>query len=203
MMSFVTPLDILDFWIGPAREDAAEAGMRVALWFQASDATDQDVTRRFLPTLAALEAGLAEEWAQRGPRARLAAIIGLDQFSRNIHRGRPEAFGNDRLARLLTLEGLAKGDHRGLMEVEQVFFYLPLEHSEDPRDQADSVALFEQLARTARAEFRTFAETTLDHARQHRDVITRFGRFPHRNAVLNRTSTAEEVAYLAQPGAGF
>jgi len=202
-MSLVTPLDILEYWIGPARDSAAAAAERHGLWFGKDDATDREITHRFLPTLAALEAGLAEDWAGRGPRARLAAIIGLDQFSRNIFRGRPEAFANDPRARLLTLEGLSRGDHRGLMEPEQMFFYLPLEHSEDAVDQADSVALFEELADTARAEFIDLTASALDFARQHRDVIERFGRFPHRNRVLGRTSTPEEEAYLAQPGAGF
>ncbi|MEM7768320.1 MAG: DUF924 family protein [Pseudomonadota bacterium] len=202
-MSIVTPLDIWEYWIGPARDSAAAAAEQQKMWFGKSPVIDQDITNRFLPTLAALEAGLAWQWAMRGPRARLAAVIALDQFTRNIFRGRAQAFANDGLARLLTLEALSEGEHHGLMEAEQIFLYLPLEHSEDAQDQSDCVALFEGLAETARAEFVDLAESSLDYARRHQAVIDRFGRFPHRNALLGRPSTEAEIAYLSEPGASF
>ena len=107
------------------------------------------------------------------------------------------------MAKNLTLTGLAFNEDRELSEVERVFFYLPLEHSESLDDQKMSVKLFEELAREARPAFKDFCETTLDYARKHLEVIERFGRFPHRNAVLRRPSTREEQAYLSEPGAGF
>ncbi|MEM0986948.1 MAG: DUF924 family protein [Pseudomonadota bacterium] len=197
-MPVVKPLDVLEYWIGPARDDAAAALARQDLWFSPSDETDQHITHTYGETLEALQAGLAWEWANRSPRARLAAIIVLDQFSRNIHRGLPEAFSYDRLARLLTYHGLTKGEHAGLMEAEQYAFYLPLEHAEDPVDQAECVALFEKLEREARAEFLPFVQIGLEFARQHKAVIDQFGRFPYRNAILGRENTPEEHTFLAQ-----
>jgi len=202
-MSVVTPLDILDYWIGPARDNAEAAKRQHGLWFGKSAETDHEIAERFLPTLAALASGLADDWASRGPRARLAAIIALDQFTRNIFRGKRHAFENDHLALALTKAGLARRHHAGLMEVEQIFFYLPLEHSERAEDQALAVALCERLAHSARAEFVPLADSTLDYARRHQAVIERFGRFPHRNAALGRGNTPEETEYLSRPGAGF
>ncbi len=202
MMAIVTPLDILDHWIGPARESAEAAEARQGLWFQGSLETDAQIARRFLPTLAALASGLDRDWAARGPRARLAAIVALDQFTRNVFRGTAAAFENDARARRLCLDGLTAGEDRGLAEAERVFFYLPLEHSEAMADQVRSVALYEQLAREARPDFTAMTETVLDYARRHRDVIARFARFPHRNRALGRHDTAAETDWLAEHG-GF
>lgn len=202
-MSLVRPEDILAYWIGPADNDAGALEARHKLWFGKSDAADIEIAERFVPTLAALASGLAEDWAENGPHPRLAAIIALDQFSRNIFRGRAAAFENDRLALGLAKDGLMRGEDSGLSEVERAFFYLPVEHSERAADQVLSVQLFERLAEDARPEFRGFAETCLDYARQHKAVIDRFGRYPHRNAALGRQNTPEEEAYLAEPGAGF
>ncbi|MCI4645364.1 MAG: DUF924 domain-containing protein [Hyphomonadaceae bacterium] len=202
-MSHVRPDEILDFWIGSAGHDATALEERMTLWFGKSDTVDAEIRARFLPTLEHLEDGLAEDWAGRGPRTRLAAVIALDQFPRNIFRGTARAFAYDRLALGVVKDGLMSHADEELTEPEQVFFYLPLEHSESQADQALCVSLMEKLARSARPAFKTFAEKTLDFAYRHKAVIDRYGRFPHRNHALGRESTAEEEAYLAQPGAGF
>ena len=135
---------------------------------------------------------------------RLALILLLDQLPRNIHRAVPAAFAQDAKARDLCLRGLSLGADKALSPLARVFFYLPLEHAESREQQARSVALFEALAAEqadgpARETFEGFA----DFARRHQVIIQRFGRFPHRNAILGRTSTPEEAEFLQQPGSGF
>ena len=135
---------------------------------------------------------------------RLALILLLDQLPRNIHRASPAAFAQDAKARDLCLRGLSLGADKALSPLARVFFYLPLEHAESREQQARSVALFEALAAEqaggpARETFEGFA----DFARRHQVIVQRFGRFPHRNAILGRTSTPEEAEFLQQPGSGF
>lgn len=202
-MILATPKDVLDFWIGDAADDPAMLGEKQKLWFGKSDAVDAEIAERFLPTLGALSAGMAEDWAARGPRERLAAIIVLDQFTRNMFRGQGEAFAHDRLALGLAKDGILRGEDKPLSEVERVFFYLPLEHSERRADQVLSVELMTKVRDTARPGFRDFAASTLDFAYRHKEIIDRFGRYPHRNAALGRASTPEEDAFLEQPGSGF
>ena len=142
-------------------------------------------------------------WAEV-PVGRLALILLLDQLPRNIHRDTPAAFAQDAKARDLCLRGLSLGADKALSPLARVFFYLPLEHAESREQQARSVALFEALADEqadgpARETFEGFA----DFARRHQVIIQRFGRFPHRNAILGRTSTPEEAEFLQQPGSGF
>lgn len=197
------PEDVLSFWFG---EDAASPQVletHAPLWFNGGKAFDEALTERFLAVLETLSAGpLARDWAARGAEGRLAAIIVLDQMSRNIFRGSPRAFAQDMLALALCKEGLAAGEDSQLTEVERVFFYLPLEHSEAIEDQKRSVALFERLHAGAGEHFRAFAGMTLDYARQHLDVIERFGHFPHRNAVVGRATSPDEAEWLAE-GGGF
>lgn len=202
-MSVATPDEVLAFWIGPTSHDASQLGKGMKLWFGKSEEADREIAARFADTIEALATGLMDDWAARGARSRLAAIITLDQFPRNIYRGTARAFGYDRMALGLTKDGLLSHVDEELTEVEQVFFYLPLEHSERTADQALAVQLMEKLVKTARPDFRAFAENTLDYAHKHKAVIDQFGRFPHRNEALGRTNTPEEEAYLAQPGAGF
>jgi uncharacterized protein (DUF924 family) len=127
----------------------------------------------------------------------------LDQFPRNLYRNDPRAWAADASAQRVALSGLARGDDRQLPAVQRVFAYLPLEHAEDKALQQRSVELFEALCAEVPTEQRKPFEEFLDYARRHREVIVRFGRFPHRNVALGRPSTPEETLYLAQPGAGF
>lgn len=198
-----TPGAVLDYWIGAAGEDHMFANRQHKLWFTKSADTDAFIDRYFAALHAALRDGLAQSWASAGARSRLAAIIVLDQFSRNMFRDTPEAFASDPLALELARQGITAGDHMQLTEIERSFFYLPFEHSETLEDQNESVALFGGLAADARDVFRPICTSSLDYALRHRDVIQRFGRFPHRNAILGRVNTAEEADYLSRPGAGF
>ena len=203
MSGLPTPGAVLDYWIGPATHDHFAADRLHKRWFIKRAETDAFITKTFSATLTALADGLAKVWAAAGPRQTLAAIIVLDQFSRNIYRGRSEAFAFDSLAVELALRGLETGDHTDLTEVEKSFFFLPLEHSESLEHQDLCVEHFEQLVENARPSFRPFCARSLDYAHQHRDIIQAFGRFPHRNAILGRTNTPAEKFHLSKPGAGF
>ena len=204
MSALPTPKNILDFWIGEASQSGEAAGQKNKMWFAKSPELDAEIRKRFLTLLETLAAGpLAQEWAERGARERLAAIIVLDQFSRNIFRGSPRSFSQDMLALRLCKEGLALREDLSLSEAERIFFYLPLEHSEDVGDQSRSVEMFTALRRDAREDFQKLTESVVEYAYAHQSIIDRFGHFPHRNDVVARKSTTEEEAYLAKPGSGF
>jgi uncharacterized protein (DUF924 family) len=185
----MTADDVLDFWF-----QGDPAAWREQRWFQRDDAFDAEIRARFALAVESARDGALDAWAATAAGA-LALVIVLDQFPRNIHRGSHLAFAGDAHARRIA--GRALSWAGGLAPVQRVFLYLPFEHSEDLADQDRSVALFETL----RGE--GAVESAIDYAHRHREVIARFGRFPHRNAALGRTSTAEEEAYLAQPGSGF
>ncbi|MDX3925244.1 MAG: DUF924 family protein [Shinella sp.] len=161
-------------------------------WWNVSPDLDDRVRRDFAATHLALSRGVPDAW-RASPEARLAAIIVLDQFPRNMYRGSPLAFATDWIARREARLALDAGADAGVAYDRRHFFYMPFEHSEDMADQDRSVMLFEALG----------DENYLDYAERHRDVIREYGRFPHRNAILGRESTAAELAYLAEPGAGF
>lgn len=203
MIALPSPATVHAFWFGGSAASPEVLKTHAPLWFKGGEAFDRLLTAQFQPLLETLAAGpLAHDWAARGARQRLSAIIVLDQMSRNIFRKSPRAFAQDMLALHLCKEGLAAGEDRGLSETERVFFYLPLEHSEAMEDQEQAVALFTQLAADARDAFQGFAKNTLDYAHQHIDVIKEFGRFPHRNAAVGRGTTPEETEWLAE-GGGF
>lgn len=162
------------------------------LRFAKDDAFDAAIRERFGALRDRLVATRAAGWAD-APETLLAAVIVIDQFSRNLYRDDARAFEGDAIARALTRTALRQGWDRGMTGDERAFLYLPLEHSENAADQADSVRLMTDIGIAQYA----------DYARQHRDVITQFGRFPSRNAALGRTSTPEEKAYLSQPDAGW
>ena len=196
------PADVLRFWLGAYPIDTAAMQRVQTQWFSKNDAFDAELRQRFGATLTAARAGRLDDWA-RDADGWLALIVVLDQFSRNAFRGQPESFAGDAQALALALAGIARGDDLWVPPMARIFCYLPLEHAEDAALQAQSVALFAALRDAPDAEPKAFFDGTLDYAHKHQDVITRFGRFPHRNAILERASTAQEQAYLAQPGAGF
>lgn len=177
-----TPDDILAFWFS---EHARPH------WFARSEAFDAEIRRRFAPLYEHARHGGLTDWVH-APRSLLALVIVLDQFSRNMFRDSPLAFGSDALALELAELGIAKGFDVLLSPEERHFLYLPLMHAESLPTQEQSVTLYEQLGR----------DEALDYARQHRDIIARFGRFPHRNAVLERETTPEEAEFL-KTHAGF
>lgn len=202
-MTYQTPESLLDFWIGPAADDAAAARARNALWFRKSFATDAEIAERFLETLAALAGGMAYEWALASPRGRLAAIIALDQFPRNIFRDSPAAFELDGRALDLAMHGILLAEDMELKPIERQFFYMPLEHSERLSNQTLCIRAMTDAMTAAPPPFKPILKDALGFAEKHRDVIAKFGRFPHRNAILGRTNTAAEEDYLAEPGSGF
>lgn len=183
--------DVLAFWFDPGHE---------AFWFGRNDAFDHAIRQRFGALHVQAARGELDSWITL-PEGWLALLLVLDQFSRNLHRDDPRAFACDAKAERLALEGLAQGFDERLPPAWRVFAYLPLEHAEDLTLQDRSVALVEGLCAAFPGE--AVYTNYLGYAQRHREVIARFGRFPHRNAVLGRACTPEELHYLAQPGAGF
>lgn len=175
--------EVLGFWF----EDLEPAD-----WWRKSAVLDARIATRFGDLHR--RASRCELWAWRGSAdGRLAEILVLDQFSRNIYRDRPEAFAQDALALALAQEAIAVGADQALTPDRRAFVYLPFMHSESLVIHAEAVRLFSSPG----------METNLDFERQHLVIIERFGRYPHRNAILGRESTPEELAFLAQPGSGF
>jgi uncharacterized protein (DUF924 family) len=201
-MPMTSAADILRFWFGDKVADAANDPACAARWWSKQDAVDREIAERFGDVAALAADGSLEGWGATA-EGRLALIVLTDQFPRNMHRGTPAAFAQDHLARRWSLEGIALGQFATLWPIQRVFAYLPLEHAEDLALQDRSVALFEALVVGSCPVERKPFEGFADYARRHRDVIQRFGRFPHRNAILGRDSRAEEVAFLRTPGSSF
>ena len=186
---------VLDFWFGAA--GSPEWDTVRPLWFTKSDATDRAIAQRFAAQIDAALLGRYGEWS-RQPDSALAQIVLLDQFTRNVFRGTPRAFAGDARA-LAAARVMVQARHDdALAPVRRAFVYLPFEHAEDMGAQDEAVRLFTRLAEAAPE-----THNMLDYAHKHRAVIERFGRFPHRNAILSRPSTAQELAFLQEPGAGF
>jgi uncharacterized protein (DUF924 family) len=186
--------DVLDFWFGASWSEAY--GKAREEWFRKSEGFDAEIRSRFASLYAAAARGDREVW-RATPRSALALVVVLDQFSRNMYRGSPAAFASDARALAVAREIVARGFDAELLPVQRWFVYLPFEHAEDLDAQRESVRLFATLGPDGQQ-----AEVQ-DYAQRHCDVIARFGRFPHRNAILGRTSTPEELAFLAQPGSSF
>jgi len=186
---------VLDFWFG---EPAGPGyGQPKQAWFRKSETFDAQIRRGFGAEVAnALDGGYGE-WESTSLGA-LALLLLLDQFPRNLFRGEARAYSGDARALALARRLVEGNHHRTLLPAQQVFVILPFEHSENLADQHTSVALFAELCAGAPA-----MAGFLDYAQKHREVIERFGRFPHRNAALKRPSTADEKAWLALPGSGF
>ncbi len=184
--------DVLRFWFG----EGPDYGKRHKRWFEKDAAFDAEIRMRFLPLCDGLIGGARRDWLEHAADC-LARIIVLDQFPRNMFRGSARAFAGDPLALEAARHALARADDRAMLPVERMFAYLPFEHSESLEDQLLACELTLPLA--------AFAETADAHryALAHRDIIRRFGRFPHRNAALGHASTAEEIEFLKTPGSGF
>jgi len=187
--------ELLDTWFGETRKDPAVIPQRMGWWFSADENRDADLKEQFGDLVEWCAAGNAYEWLDN-PEGRLALIIALDQLPRNLFRGTPRAFDFDPYTAALCLAAAHTGEDRKLKPVERAFLYMPLQHFEDLHAQNTGVLLNEKLA-SENPEFPIFGEGFLSYARLHRDIIARFGRFPHRNRVLKRKSTAEEADYLA------
>jgi uncharacterized protein (DUF924 family) len=186
------PEEVLAFWFGPLDAQGKSDASHVARWWRKDPAFDAEVASRFGALHEAVAGGQRDHWLAT-PRGRLAFVIVLDQFSRNMFRGSARAFATDQRAQQVVLEGIAAGMDRTLSAQERGFFYMPLMHSERLDTQNRCVELFTDDQDAG----------YLKYAQQHRDIIQRFGRFPHRNALLDRPSTEEELAFLQLPGSSF
>ncbi len=193
------------FWFGEnfdLTDDGAVAERQARLWWGKDIQIDAAMGQRFAPLLEQATEGMLDTWAATGAGL-LSLVLLMDQFSRNIHRGTQQAFAADAVARRLAHQGLREGVTAKLRPIEQVFMLLPFEHSEDLAEQELSVREFETLAKVAPESERKRMDGYLDYARRHLEIIARFGRFPHRNAILGRSSTPEEIEFLKQPGSSF
>jgi uncharacterized protein (DUF924 family) len=193
--------EILDYWFGGI-ENGFPLEDRSALWFQLSEANDREIEDLFGELLLSAANGELDDWAQT-PRGSLALIVLLDQFPRHIYRGSARAFEFDYKAVEVAKDGVELGHHHQLAFVEQGFYFMPFEHSEKFADQQFGVGLFNTLLEEVPEEHKEKVADSLRWAQQHRDLIKRFGRFPHRNKVLERESTEEEQEYLQKGGATF
>ncbi|HET9452217.1 MAG TPA: DUF924 family protein [Aggregicoccus sp.] len=194
--------EVLEFWFGEQRNDAAWLAERNALWFGGKPETDALIRERFLGLTQAARAGQLDVWAEE-PRGLLALVILLDQFSRSLFRGTPEAFAQDAKARALVHRAYGQGWAERYTPLERIFLAMPLMHSEAIDEQEQCVVLFQELEAAAQGPIADSVRNSLDYARRHLDVIARFGRFPHRNDTLGRPSTPKEVEFLKEPGSRF
>ena len=185
--------EVLSFWFGAPSDPGFGQPRRE--WFQRDAAFDDEIRNRFGALHEAVIAGAHESWLLSA-RSALAYVIVLDQFSRNLFRDHARAFAQDAQARRGADQAILRGLDREVTHLERSFFYLPFMHSENLADQDRAIALYEALAEGDEKS------SNLDYARRHRAIIERFGRFPHRNRVMGRESTPEEIEFLAQPGSG-
>lgn len=186
---------ILDFWFGPLDAEGVPGKAYREQWFAGGRRFDRAMRRRFSSmVLLASEEGL-DHWRNDHGGA-LAEILLLDQFSRNIYRRTAMAYRNDALAQRLAREGVAEGRDLTLPHIQRAFFYMPYQHAENREIQREGVALYEQLERSAQGRLRDVLSGFHRTAREHAEVVERFGRFPHRNQVLGRRSTTTEAAFM-------
>jgi len=190
------PEEIHSYWFPPDYDADAQTLRRHTMrWFRGGPEVDEEIAQKFAPVLEKARRGELDSWAHT-PRGRLALIIILDQFSRSVYRGTPIAYAQDLAAQRLALEGIEAGMDRALTDAERLFFMLPFGHSEDLALQERSARYREEEVADAAEHLRWWQEHNLHQAKGHRDIVARFGRYPHRNEVLGRSSTPEELEYL-------
>ncbi|MFQ5982225.1 MAG: DUF924 family protein [Woeseiaceae bacterium] len=188
--------EILSFWFMEQALSAPQIDGRMDIWFGEDPIFDEEIAKEFAEDVEKASAGKLDHWAHE-PRGRLALILLLDQFRRNIYRNSPEAFEKDRAALKFCVEGAMEKKDKGLSPIHRVFFYMPLQHAESRKVQAKSREIYKRLAAMVSPTYKETFETIAQFADLHADIIERFGRFPHRNALLNRKNSPEEEEYLA------
>jgi uncharacterized protein (DUF924 family) len=194
--------EILSFWFKEQELSAPQIDRRMDTWFGEDPIFDHEIEKRFAGDVEKACNGQLDHWAEE-PRGRLALIILIDQFRRNIYRNTAQAFSMDRLALKLCVEGAMEKKDKGLTPIQKVFFYMPLQHAESAKVQAKSVELFTRLAESVSPTYQETFLTIAQFAELHKDIIDQFGRFPHRNRLLNRENTPEEDQYLAGDSPDF
>jgi uncharacterized protein (DUF924 family) len=193
---------ILSFWFREQALSAPQIDRRMDIWFSEDPVFDLEIEKEFADEVNKACKGQLDHWAAN-PHGRLALIILIDQFRRNIHRNTARAFSKDRLALKLCVQGAMEKMDRGLTPIQKVFFYMPLQHAESRKVQAKSVELYSRLAETISPTYRETFMTVVQFAELHKDIVDQFGRFPHRNKLLNRQNTPEEDQYLASDSPDF
>ena len=195
---------VRSYWFEPVPQTKDDLERRFDRWFNADPHLDAEIAERFGGLAASAAGGELEHWSEV-PQGRLALILLLDQVPRNLHRGTAAAFAQDAKALALTTEGIEAGADRALPVLERAFFYMPLQHAETPDAQALSVRMFEALRDdpSVPPEYAWALDSFAHYAVVHRDIIERFGRFPHRNRALGRTETEAERRYLSDGGLRF
>jgi uncharacterized protein (DUF924 family) len=199
---------VREFWFGKLPLAPDDLNRRMRLWFGEGLSEDEQrewdegIKDQFEPLVRQAILGELISWAD-GPRRRMSLILLLDQFPRNLYRGQARSFSGDEQALALALSGMNSGADAALDPVERMFFYLPLEHSEAQEVQDESIAAYRRLLMEAPEPLKKTFQVMLDYAERHRAVIARFGRFPHRNKMLGRQSTPDELAYIAGGGEDF
>jgi len=193
---------LLEWWFGSSESPDDVAADKGKLWFGKRDSQDLEAQTRFGDWVEQALAGGLTDWAQR-PEGWLALVLLLDQLPRMIFRDTPKSFAGDLGAQALVAQGIAADFDRQLRPIQRVFIYLVFEHCENLAVQNEAVSRFIELVAQQPEADRTVFADNLDYAERHQKVIAQFGRFPHRNAVLGRESTAEEVEFLSGPGSRF
>lgn len=188
--------EILTFWFMEKELSAPQIDGRMDLWFGEDQVFDHEIVKEFSDDVERASAGELDHWAHEA-RGRLALILLLDQFRRNIFRNTPDAFAKDKAALKLCVEGAMDKTDKGLSPIQLVFFYMPLQHAESRKVQKKSCEIYRRLSEHVSPTYKETFETILQFAQLHADIVERFGRFPHRNKLLERENTSEEDEYLA------
>jgi len=193
---------ILAFWFKEQELSTPQIDRRMDIWFGEDPVFDHEIEKEFSDDINRASKSELDHWAAE-PHGRLALILLIDQFRRNIHRNSTKAFSKDRLALKLCVEGAVEKKDRGLTPIQRVFYYMPLQHAESAKVQAKSVALYNRLAESVSPTDQETFLTVAQFAELHKDIIDQFGRFPHRNRLLGRENTPEEDEYLAGDSPDF
>ncbi len=193
---------ILAFWFKEQELTAPQIDRRMDIWFGEDPVFDAEIKETFSGDIELASEGKLDHWAA-DPRGRLALILLIDQFRRNVFRNTSDAFSKDKLALKLCVEGAMEKKDKGLTPIQKVFFYMPLQHAESAKVQAKAVELYYRLAESVSPTYQETFLVCAQFAELHKDVIDQFGRFPHRNKLLGRENTPEEDEYLAGDSPDF
>jgi len=196
------PAEIIEYWLGTDQQSVELMKRQWKLWYDANPETDNTIRERFGETLHDAETGRLDQW-QETPEGSLALVILLDQFTRNLYRGTPDAWRNDTQALAVAEHAITAGQHLSLSVPGRIMLYHPYHHSEDARQQQKAVTLFSELKEASGKNWEEEVENHLSFVRGHAEIVETFGRFPHRNQTLGRNSTPEEQAYLEKDSRSY
>ena len=190
-----TPEQVLHYWFDDAERDIERLHERSKIWYSISTERDEEIKRKFGTLLQEIATGQRQEWLQTSSGV-LALVLVLDQFTRQIYRKKPEAFAHDAQAIAITYSGISRGLDQEMSVPGRLFFYHPLQHSEKLKDQEFGVQIVRNLLSHCDEKWHAYVDESIRYFEEHYETVRRFGRFPHRNEVLDRRSTAEELEFL-------